>query len=93
MRQSTQIPQNGIGTESSPGTGTLGSGVAFVALALAVLWALSNPTLAASVTAAVVGAVTLALAGGRALARRLRGRIAKLSIPGVATVRISVSPN
>ena len=93
MRQSTQFPQDGIATESPPGTGTLGGGVAFVALALALLWAISNPLVAASVTAAVVVAVTLALASGRALARRLRGRITELSIPGVATVRISVTPN
>lgn len=93
MKQSTQFPQDGITNESPPPKTTLGGGIAFVIIALALLWAVSNPVVAASVTGAVAVVAGVALAGGRALARRLHGRITELTIPGIATVRISVNPN
>ncbi|SDR32079.1 hypothetical protein [Natronobacterium texcoconense] len=93
MREHQPLPRRGIDNRPPSATATLGSGFAFVAIIVALLWAVSYPTLAVTVLA-VVGASALALrTGGRALARRFHGRITELSIPGVATIRISVSPN
>ncbi|APW97228.1 hypothetical protein CHINAEXTREME_05330 [Halobiforma lacisalsi AJ5] len=93
MRQQPRTPRTSIVSEPPSASATIGGGFAFVALVIALLWAVSYPVLAASIVLVGAAAVGVVRTGGRALARRLHGRITELSIPGVATVRISVSPN
>lgn len=69
----------------------IASGVALLAMLVGALVVASYPVAAVTIVGSLVVAVLLVRAGGPALGRRLHGRVTELEVPGLGTVRISVT--